>query len=191
MSSAVLKPNIAPMTPQPYRWTCDEYRTLRGAGRFNDRRVMLIEGEILIMPLPDPPHNLSVGLIDDWLRMVFTAGYHVRNQMAFDVGTRNDPGPDLAVVVGARRDLATRQATSVCWSSKWPTLRSRSTRPPRRNSMPPQACRSTGSSTWRIENYSSSAIRSRCVAPSYASIVKTSAAWSIAARMCSGFRRGN
>ena len=105
MSSAVLKPSIAPMTPktpQPYRWTCDEYRSLRGAGRFNDRRVMLIEGEILIMPLPDPPHNLSVGLIADWLRRVFTAGYHVRNQMAFDVGTRNDPGPDLAVVVVQR-----------------------------------------------------------------------------------------
>jgi Uma2 family endonuclease len=115
MSTTVMSPQPAPMAPtgpQPYRWTCDEYRTLRGAGRFNDRRVMLIDGVILIMPLPDPPHNLSVGLIDDWLRIVFTTGYHVRNQMAFDVGTRNDPGPDLAVVAGSRRDLATRQATS-------------------------------------------------------------------------------
>ena len=115
MSTAVINPQPAPMAPagpQPYRWTCDEYRTLRGAGRFNDRRVMLIDGVILITPLPHPPHNLSVGLIDDWLRVVFTSDYHVRNQMAFDVGTRNDPGPDLAVVVGSRRDLATRQATS-------------------------------------------------------------------------------
>ena len=115
MSTAVMNPQpppMAPTGPQPYRWTCDEYRTLRGAGRFNDRRVMLIDGVILIMPLPDPPHNLSVGLIDDWLRRVFTTGYHVRNQMAFDVGTRNDPGPDLAVVAGSRRDLATRQPTS-------------------------------------------------------------------------------
>ncbi len=115
MSAAVMSLQPAPRAnagPQPYRWTCDEYRTLRGAGRFNDRRVMLIDGVILIMPLPDPPHNLSVGLIDDWLRIVFTAGYHVRNQMAFDVGTRNDPGPDLAVVAGSRRDLASRQATS-------------------------------------------------------------------------------
>lgn len=32
--------------------------------------------------------------------------------MAFDVGSRNDPGPDLAVVSGSRRDLADRQATS-------------------------------------------------------------------------------
>lgn len=115
MSTAVLGPQSTPTPPsgpQPYRWTCDEYRALRGAGRFNDRRVMLIDGVILIMPLPDPPHNLSVGLVDDWLRMVFASGYHVRNQMAFDVGTQNDPGPDLAVVAGSRRDLATQQATS-------------------------------------------------------------------------------
>lgn len=115
MSTAVMIPQSAPMAaigPQPYRWTCDEYRSLRGVGRFHGRRVMLIDGVILTMPLPDPPHNLSVGLVDDWLRMVFTSGYHVRNQMAFDVGTRNDPGPDLAVVAGSRRDLATRQATS-------------------------------------------------------------------------------
>lgn len=115
MSTAVVSPQsipIAPLGPQPYLWTCDEYRSLRAAGRFNDRRVMLIDGVILIMPLPDPPHNLSVGLVDDWLRTVFAAGFHVRNPMAFDVGTRNDPGPDLAVVAGSRRDLAARQATT-------------------------------------------------------------------------------
>jgi Uma2 family endonuclease len=115
MSTAAMTPHpspLAPTGPQPYRWTCDEYRTLQGAGRFSGCRVMLIDGVILTMPLPDPPHNLSVGLVDDWLRLVFPAGYHVRNQMAFDVGTRNDPGPDLAVVAGSRRDLATRQATS-------------------------------------------------------------------------------
>lgn len=115
MSTAPIAPPAVPTSPggpQPYRWTCDEYRSLRGAGRFNDRRVMLIDGVILVMPLPDPPHNLSVGLIDDWLRQVFAVGHHVRNQMAFDVGTRNDPGPDLAVVAGSRRDLATRQATT-------------------------------------------------------------------------------
>jgi len=115
MSVAAVLPIHAPTLssgPQVYRWTCDEYRTLRNAGRFNDRRVMLIDGVILTMPLPDPPHNLSVGLVDDWLRTVFDVGYHVRNQMAFDVGTRNDPGPDLAVVTGSRRDFATKQATS-------------------------------------------------------------------------------
>jgi len=113
MSPVVMTPQLASLSgPQPYRWTCDEYRTLRGTGRFNDCRVMLIDGIILTMPLPAPPHNLSVGLVDDWLRTVFTTGYHIRNQMAFDVGTQNDPGPDLAVITGSRRDLATRQATT-------------------------------------------------------------------------------
>ena len=115
MSPAAISSQPAPAVPvgpQPYRWTCDEYRALRPAGRFTDRRVMLIDGVIFVTPLPDPLHNLSVGLIDDWLRTVFAAGYHVRNQMAFDVGTRSDPGPDLAVVAGNRRDLATREATA-------------------------------------------------------------------------------
>lgn len=98
--------------PTHYRWTIDEYRELGRRGLLRDGRTLLIDGEILDMPLPDPPHNLSLGLIEDWLRTVFASGHHVRNQMALDVGTDSDPGPDLAVVAGARRDYADRQATT-------------------------------------------------------------------------------
>ena len=95
-----------------YRWSIDAYRQLGRCGVFADMRTLLVDGEILAMSLPDPPHNLSLGLVEDWLRTTFANGYHVRNQMAFDVGTENDPGPDLAVVVGNRRDYADRQATT-------------------------------------------------------------------------------
>ncbi len=64
------------------------------------------------MPLPDPPHNTGVSLTEEALRAAFPAGYYVRNQMAFDVGTTNDPGPDLAVVPGSIRDYAARQPTT-------------------------------------------------------------------------------
>jgi Uma2 family endonuclease len=73
---------------------------------------MLIEGVIFTRAMPDPPHNTSLFLTQDLLRAIFTTGYHVRSQVAFDVGTNNDPGPDLAVVPGSIRDYATRQATS-------------------------------------------------------------------------------
>lgn len=73
---------------------------------------MLINGEILTMPMPEPPHDLALGLIDDWFRSVFVNGYHVRVQMGFDVGTQNDPGPDLAVIAGVRRDLVGRTPTT-------------------------------------------------------------------------------
>jgi len=98
--------------PTPYRWTIPAYRELGKTGLFHDMKTILIRGEVFAMVLPAPPHNLSLGLVEDWLKTVFANGHHVRNQMAFDVGTESDPGPDLAVVIGNRREYATRQATS-------------------------------------------------------------------------------
>src|SRR5438132_11059163 len=119
MSAATLTPPPQPARAantgwQPYRWTIDGYRKLYATGLFCDMKTMLIDGEVFTMVMPNPPHDLSLGLIDDWLRSVFNVGHHVRNQMGFDIGTRNDPGPDLAVVVGNRRDLAgTTPSTAV------------------------------------------------------------------------------
>lgn len=98
-------------TPPPLRlrWTTAQFHDLCDTGVFDGRRVMLIDGEILTMPLPNPPHNLSLGKCDDRLRQVFATGFHIRNQMALDVGTANDPGPDLAVVAGRREDYSDRQ----------------------------------------------------------------------------------
>jgi Uma2 family endonuclease len=77
---------------------------------FRGLKTILIHGEIYVMVFPNPPHNTSLCLAAEYLRAAFPAGHHVRNQMAFDVGTDNDPGPDLAVVPGTARDYATRQA---------------------------------------------------------------------------------
>lgn len=116
MSALLTPPPLAPIRPpatlQPLRWTVDEYRRLGKTGLFDGVRTMLLHGEIYAMPWPDPPHNTSLLLTQDLLRAIFTTGFHVRNQVAFDVNTRNDPGPDLAVVPGSIRDYATRQATS-------------------------------------------------------------------------------
>lgn len=116
MTALLTPPPLAPIRPpatlQPLRWTLDEYRRLGKTGLFDGVRTMLLDGEIYVMPLPAPPHNTSLHLAQDVLRAIFTTGYHVRNQTAFDVGTRNDPGPDLAVVPGSIRDYATRQATA-------------------------------------------------------------------------------
>lgn len=95
-----------PAGPTPHRWTIAEYRQLDRTGLFRDKKTMLLYGEFYAMTLPNPPHDLGLGLVDDWLRTVFATGHHVRNQMGFDIGTDSDPGPDLAVVVGSRRDLA-------------------------------------------------------------------------------------
>jgi len=115
MSTAVLsppKPVAAPAPAwKPYRWTISEYRDLDKTGLFHDVKTMLIDGEIFVMPLPSPPHDASLGLTAEFLRSAFTKGVHIRNQQGFDIGTRNDPGPDLAVVTGAIRDFTTSTPT--------------------------------------------------------------------------------
>jgi Uma2 family endonuclease len=96
---------------QRHLWTVDQYRQLGKAGLFNDVKVMLLDGEIYTMVFPNPPHDVALGLTDAWLRTVFTTGHHVRNQMGFDVGDRNGPEPDLAVVTGSIRDYSRRTPT--------------------------------------------------------------------------------
>jgi Uma2 family endonuclease len=115
--SAVVTPTpqpapTAPAGPTPYRWTIAEYRELGKTGLFHDKKTMLLDGELYVMVFPNPPHDTALGLTDQWLRTVFTSGYHVRNQMGFDIGTRTDPGPDLVVVPGSIRDYATKTPTS-------------------------------------------------------------------------------
>ncbi len=116
MTALLTPPPLTPIRPparlQPLRWTVDEYRRLGKTGLFDGVRTMLLHGEIFAMPMPEPPHNTSLGLTHEVLQRVFAVGHHVRNQTAFDVGTRNDPGPDLAVVPGSFRDYATRQANT-------------------------------------------------------------------------------
>ncbi len=98
--------------PSPLRWTCDAFHSLCSTGVFSGRKAILIDGVIITMAMPDPPHNTSLTITHELLQRVFTAGHYVRNQQAFDVGTNNDPGPDLAVVPGTARDYSNRQATA-------------------------------------------------------------------------------
>jgi Uma2 family endonuclease len=110
--SALLAPPAAPVVPpaagpRPLRWTVDQYQELGKAGLFDNVRTMLIHGEILTMPNPKPAHDTAMALVEDWLRTVFAVGHHVRTQKAFNVGTDNSPGPDIAVVPGSIRDYAT------------------------------------------------------------------------------------
>jgi Uma2 family endonuclease len=119
-------PTAAPATPTangsvppspaggwvPFRWTIPEYRRLGSLGLFDDVKVMLIDGEIFTMVMPNPPHDAALNLTFQYLLAACPAGHHVRNQQGLDIGTRTDPGPDLAIVAGSIRDYATRTPTA-------------------------------------------------------------------------------
>lgn len=104
-------PPAVQLPPQPYRWTLKQYRELNKIGFFDDKRTVLLNGVICVMPNPDPPHDTALSLTAIWLATVFTAGYYIRNQMSFNVGEDTDTGPDLCVVTGSVRDYATAAPT--------------------------------------------------------------------------------
>lgn len=103
----------APATgPVPRRWTLTEYRKLADAGLLDGMNTILIDGEVLVMPNPKPPHDTALTKTYRFLERVCPAGHYVRNQQSFDVGTANDPGPDLAIVPGSEDDYDTLPPTA-------------------------------------------------------------------------------
>jgi Uma2 family endonuclease len=113
MTALLSPPPLAPVRPasvipqvssRPFRWTLKEYRELDKIGFFHDRRTMLLDGEIILMANPSDAHDMALGKLDDWVRTVFAVGFHVRNQMGFDVGEDTDPSPDLVIAVGTRAE---------------------------------------------------------------------------------------
>jgi Uma2 family endonuclease len=119
MSTAVLPPPIAPgwtpsalRNPQPVRWTVTEFYDMGDRGWFDQKRVMLIDGVVLEMPLANPPHATSEGLTEDVLRRIFVTGFVVRTEKPLPLGQSTDPVPDVAVVAGAVRDFAQQHPTT-------------------------------------------------------------------------------
>ena len=110
MTALLTPPPLTPRVPPPpatfrrYRWTNDDFLKLALAGFFQDERVMLIDGEFIHMPHPNPPHDMSVSLTLPILQTVFSPGHFVRVQTGFPTSLDTDPGPDLAVVPGSPRD---------------------------------------------------------------------------------------
>ena len=91
--------------PSPYFWTREQFHQL-GEGRlFEGQRVILMEGEILVMPPIGDLHAGIVTVASAVLRDVFGPGFFVREEKPFDVGNATDPQPDIAVVAGTMREF--------------------------------------------------------------------------------------
>ena len=100
----------APIIPK--RFTCAEFHQMGDMGWFEGRRAMLIEGEILEMPGPNPPHATITTKVDYALRPYFSQGYVIRNQSPLVLGQATDPEPDIAVVAGKLMDFYASHPTT-------------------------------------------------------------------------------
>lgn len=105
MSTATITPPPVFADPPRVYWTAELFHDLCDTGFFGQRKVFLVDGEILEVSLPNPDHDIGVTETYKFLSRAFPdPGYYVRNQQAFNAWRDTDPGPDLAVVVGQSRD---------------------------------------------------------------------------------------
>ena len=102
----------APASPRPVRWTCAEFHRFGDLGAFEGRRAMLIDGVILEEGPMNPPHAITLGLVEEAIRTAFGAGWWLRHPSPLILGLDLDPEPDLAVVPGRPRDYAAHPTTA-------------------------------------------------------------------------------
>jgi Uma2 family endonuclease len=113
-SAPASTPPPVPGAPRPIKWTCDDLYLMENLPSVRNMKLMLIDGEILIMPPPSPLASIAHGLVENWARSVFPADlYWVRVQLGLFFGINTDPVPDIAVVAGAPRAHARHPRTAV------------------------------------------------------------------------------
>jgi Uma2 family endonuclease len=81
-------------------------------GVFEGRGAMLIDGVILEQGPMNPPHAITLGLVEESVRAAFGPGWWLRHQSPLVLGQDTDPEPDLAVVPGRPRDNAGHPTTA-------------------------------------------------------------------------------
>ncbi len=105
MPAALIAPTRTPVErPMTLRWTREQFHRFGDEGMFEGRRAMLIDGEILEEGPMDAPHATGITKTLAVLYPLFSNDPHVRVQLPFDIGSDNDPHPDLAVVPGQHED---------------------------------------------------------------------------------------
>lgn len=97
--------------PKPFTWSVDQYQQIGDLGLFGDKRVELVEGQVLQMSPMRAEHSTAVALVEKALLLAFGAGFYVRQQSPLPLGDKSQPEPDIAVVKGDIRDYAKKHPT--------------------------------------------------------------------------------
>ena len=96
-----MKNDVAEHPPRPYRFTRKDYYAMGDAGLFENQRVELIDGEILLMSPQKGPHAASAGRLTEMFVKQAPDGIIVRCQLPLKLGGRTEPEPDIAIVKGS------------------------------------------------------------------------------------------
>jgi Uma2 family endonuclease len=92
-------------------FTRDDYYAMGKVGVFTDKRVELIEGEIIEMAPIGPPHAAITHPLAVLLETAFGPEFTLRTQVPITLGDATNPSepePDIVVATGSWRDYLTR-----------------------------------------------------------------------------------
>lgn len=82
-------------------------------GWFGDRRVGLIDGEIIETSPQAHGHFVSVGRVGRWLSDAFGDGFWIRAKGPLRLAPDSEPEPDVAVVPGSDNDYLDHPTTAL------------------------------------------------------------------------------
>lgn len=92
--------------PQIKRWSREEYYRLGELGWFQNERVELIDGEILVMSPQSYGHANAIHLVFAMLTNAFGSKFSVRMQVPLIGGASTEPEPDISVIPGSWDDYS-------------------------------------------------------------------------------------
>lgn len=106
------RPGFVYQEPHLHLWTREEYYRIADAGLFWDKRVELIEGQVVEMSPMKSSHATGIGLVVEVLRQGVKTDVHVREQKPLVLSDFSELEPDVAVVSGTLRDYAQAHPTT-------------------------------------------------------------------------------
>ncbi len=100
-----MKNGIAEHPPRPYRFTRKDYYAMGDAGLFENERVELIDGEIIVMSPQKGPHGGLIRKLNALFVRLIPTTHSVGVQPPLDLGLRFEPEPDISISTGAPGDF--------------------------------------------------------------------------------------
>jgi Uma2 family endonuclease len=80
------------------KWTIDEYHSMIDAGILDDRKVELLEGEILEMSPEGEPHAYCSDEAGEYLAKLLGSRAKIRQAKPITLPNNSEPEPDIAIV---------------------------------------------------------------------------------------------
>jgi len=112
VAPAIQVPAVRVPEPGRKRWTREEYHRLGEQGWFQDQRVELIDGDIILLSPQSPQHAAGSHLVWRLLEREFGDEYWVRHHLPATHGDYSEPEPDVSVIRGSVRDFVAVHPTT-------------------------------------------------------------------------------